>query len=274
VFDNTTYGQEARQLFEDANTLLDSIIQNQWLTAKAVIGLFPANSVGDDIEVYHFNDNNGKIEEDRNDVRHILHHLRQQSKKAEGLPNYSLADFVAPKYSGIKDFIGSFVVSAGFGTDELSKRFEDDHDDYRSILVKALADRLAEALAEKMHELVRRELWGYDPNESLNNEQLIKEKYQGIRPAPGYPACPDHLEKKTLFEMLDIENNIGVELTESLAMYPAASVSGWYFSNPESKYFAVNKIMKDQVEDYAIRKGLSVKDIEQWLSPVLGYETD
>jgi 5-methyltetrahydrofolate--homocysteine methyltransferase len=274
VFENMTYGREARHLFDDANELLDSIIQNQWLTAKATIGLFPANSIGDDIEVYHFNKNSAKIEEDRSNVKYVLHHLRQQNKKADGLPNYCLADFIAPKNSGIKDYIGSFVVSAGFGTNELAKRYEDDQDDYRSILVKALADRLAEALAEKLHEVVRKELWGYEPNESLSNAQLIKEKYRGIRPAPGYPACPDHLEKKTLFDMLEIKNNINVELTESLAMYPAASVSGWYFSNPDSRYFAVNRILKDQVEDYAKRKGMPVKEIEQWLSPILGYETD
>jgi 5-methyltetrahydrofolate--homocysteine methyltransferase len=274
VFDNTTYGQEARHLFNDANELLDSIIKNNWLTAKATIGFFPANSVGEDIEVYHLEQNNGKTREDRNKVNYVLHHLRQQNKKADGLPNYSLADFIAPKHTRIRDYIGSFVVSAGFGTDELAKKFEADHDDYRSILVKALADRLAEALAEKMHEMVRRELWGYDPDEKFSNEQLIREKYQGIRPAPGYPACPDHLEKKTLFDMLNIGNNIGVELTESLAMYPAASISGWYFSNPASRYFAVNRILKDQVEDYARRKAMTVMEVEKWLSPILGYETD
>jgi len=236
--------------------------------------MFPANSVGEDIEVYHFVENNGETIEDRNQVDYVLHHLRQQNKKADGLPNYSLADFIAPKKSNIRDYIGAFVVSAGFGTDELARKFEEDHDDYRSILVKALSDRLAEALAEKMHEMVRQELWGYNPSEKLTNEQLIKEKYQGIRPAPGYPACPDHLEKKTLFDMLKIGDNIGVELTESLAMNPAASVSGWYFSNPSSRYFAVNRILKDQVEDYARRKDMSITEIEKWLSPILGYETD
>jgi 5-methyltetrahydrofolate--homocysteine methyltransferase len=274
VFDNPTYGQEARHLFDDANALLQSVIQNKWLTAKATIGMFPANSVGEDIEVYHFEESNGMVREDRNKVNYVLHHLRQQNKKADGLPNYSLADFIAPKDTGLQDYIGSFVVSAGFGTDELAEKFEADHDDYRSILIKALSDRLAEALAEKMHETVRQKLWGYDPAEQLSNEQLIREKYRGIRPAPGYPACPDHLEKKTLFDMLRIRDNIGVELTESLAMYPAASVSGWYFSNPASRYFAVNRILKDQVVDYARRKEMSVSEIEKWLSPVLGYEID
>jgi 5-methyltetrahydrofolate--homocysteine methyltransferase len=274
IFENNTYGKEARHLFDDANELLESIIQNHELTAKAVVGLFPSNSVGDDIEVYQFSEKDGEFKEERNKVVHVLNHLRQQSKKADGLPNYCLADFIAPKSSGIDDYIGSFAVSTGFGVDALSEMFEADHDDYRSIMVKALADRLAEALAEKMHHLVRTELWGYDSAEKLNNEQLIKEKYHGIRPAPGYPACPDHLEKKTLFKMLDVKNSIGVGLTESLAMYPAASVSGWYFSNPESRYFAVNKILKDQVEDYAERKNMSIEEVEKWLSPVLGYETD
>ncbi|MGD9329426.1 MAG: vitamin B12 dependent-methionine synthase activation domain-containing protein, partial [Cyclobacteriaceae bacterium] len=188
--------------------------------------------------------------------------------------NYSLADFIAPKDSGVEDYIGAFVVSTGFGADKLSEQFEKDHDDYRSIMTKAIADRLAEAFAEKLHELVRSVLWGYAPEEHLENEQLIGEKYQGIRPAPGYPACPDHLEKKTLFKMLDVENNINVGLTESLAMFPAASVSGWYISHPDSRYFAVNKIQKDQVVDYAARKNMPVRDIERWLAPVLGYDPE
>jgi 5-methyltetrahydrofolate--homocysteine methyltransferase len=274
IFENRTYGKEARKLFDDAQVLLKKIIDNKWMIAKAVVGFFPANSLGDDIHLYHLMEKNGSWTADRNQVTHTLHHLRQQTKKADGLPNYSLADFIAPEKSGIDDFIGAFVVSAGFGVDELSTRFEEEHDDYRSILAKALADRLAEAFAEKLHEMVRKDLWGYDSTESLSNEQLIKEKYRGIRPAPGYPACPDHLEKKTLFELLDVQNNIGVGLTESYAMYPAASVSGWYFSDPDARYFAVNKIMKDQVIDYAQRKNLPVEEIERWLSPVLGYETD
>ncbi len=274
IFDNNTYGKEARQLYDDANSLLESIIQHQSLEAKAVMGLFPANSIGDDIEIYSFKENRTSYLEDRHQVKYILHHLRQQSKKADGLPNYSLADFIAPKDSEVEDYIGAFVVSTGFGAEKLSEEFEKDHDDYRSILTKAIADRLAEAFAEKLHEHVRTELWGYAPVEHLDNDQLIKEKYQGIRPAPGYPACPDHLEKKTLFEMLDVENNIKVGLTESLAMFPAASVSGWYISNPESRYFAVNKIQKDQVVNYAERKNMFVGDVEKWLAPVLGYDVD
>ncbi len=274
IFDNNTYGKEAKQLFEDANSLLESIIKNNLLEARAVMGLFPANSTGDNIEIYAFENSKGDYVSDRGHVRHVLYHLRQQSKKADGLPNYSLADFIAPKDSGVEDYIGAFVVSTGFGADKLSERFEQDHDDYRSILTKAIADRLAEAFAEKLHELVRSELWGYASEEHLDNEQLIGEKYQGIRPAPGYPACPDHLEKKTLFKMLDVENNINVGLTESLAMFPAASVSGWYITHPDSRYFAVNKIQKDQVVDYAGRKNMSVKDIERWLSPILGYDPE
>jgi 5-methyltetrahydrofolate--homocysteine methyltransferase len=274
IFDNNTYGKEAKQLFEDANSLLKSIIQDNLLEARAVLGLFPANSIGDDIEVYAFENGAGDYVPDKEQVSHVLHHLRQQSKKAEGLPNYSLADFIAPKDSGVEDYIGAFVVSVGFGVDKLTEKFEKDHDDYRSILTKAIADRLAEAFAEKLHVLVRSELWAYASGEHLNNEQLIKEKYQGIRPAPGYPACPDHLEKKTLFEMLDVENNIDVGLTESLAMFPAASVSGWYISHPESRYFAINKIQRDQVVDYARRKNMPVKDVERWLAPVLGYDSE
>ena len=274
IFDNNTYGKEARQLFDDANKLLESIIKNQWLEAKAVMGLFPANSIGDDIEIYSFENNKVGYTEDRHKVKHMLHHLRQQGKKADGLPNYSLADFIAPKDSGVEDYLGAFVVSTGFGAEKLSEGFEKDHDDYRSILTKAIADRLAEAFAEKLHKLVRTELWGYAPAEHLDSESLIKEKYQGIRPAPGYPACPDHLEKKTMFEMMDVENKINVGLTESMAMFPAASVSGWYISHPDSRYFAVNRIQKDQVVDYARRKNMTVEKIERWLAPVLGYETD
>jgi 5-methyltetrahydrofolate--homocysteine methyltransferase len=274
IFDNNTYGKEAKQLFEDANSLLESIVQNNLLEARAVMGLFPANSTGDDIEIYSFENGNGNYVTDRSHILHILHHLRQQSKKADGLPNYSLADFIAPKDAGVEDYIGAFVVSTGFGADKLSEQFEKDHDDYRSILTKAIADRLAEAFAEKLHQLVRSELWGYASGEHLDNEQLISEKYQGIRPAPGYPACPDHLEKKTLFQMLDVKKNINVGLTESLAMFPAASVSGWYISHPDSRYFAVSKIQKDQVVDYAARKNMPVKDVERWLAPVLGYDTD
>jgi 5-methyltetrahydrofolate--homocysteine methyltransferase len=245
---------------------LKKIIDEKMLTANAVFGFFPANTVNDDdIEIHNtplsFGEGQG--------VR--LHHLRQQNKKAPGQPNFSLADFIAPKESGKQDYIGAFAVSAGFGIDEHVKAFEKDHDDYNSIMLKALADRLAEAFAERLHERVRKEFWGYVKTENLNNEDLIAEKYQGIRPAPGYPACPDHTEKKTLWQLLDVEKNTGIVLTESLAMMPAASVSGWYFAHPESKYFGVGKINKDQVEDYARRKGVTVAEVERWMGSVLGY---
>jgi 5-methyltetrahydrofolate--homocysteine methyltransferase len=201
----------------------------------------------------------------------MLHNLRQQGKKALGTPNLCLTDFIAPKGSGIDDYIGGFAVSAGFGIEKLLEEYHRDLDDYNSILIKALADRLAEAFAECMHERVRREFWGYAKNETLSKEELIREKYQGIRPAPGYPACPDHLEKQTLFKMLNIEENTGIILTESLAMYPAASVSGWYYSNPHSRYFGLGKIEKDQVQDYAERRGMTVEVVEKWLSPILAY---
>jgi len=221
-----------------------------------------------DIEVYQIKDN----KEHRHKIHAVLHHLRQQNKKAQGLPNYSLADFIAPGNVGLADYLGAFVVSTGFGVEEEAKKFEADHDDYNSIMIKALADRLAEAFAERLHERVRKEFWGYDPKEFLTNDELIKEKYTGIRPAPGYPACPDHLEKGTLFNLLEVENNIGVTLTESYAMNPASSVSGWYFSHPDSRYFGINKITRDQVVDYAERTRRTVKEMEKWLSPILAYE--
>ncbi len=259
ILQDEVVGVEATKLFNDAQELLKKIIAEKMLTANAVFGFFPANSIGDDIEVHS------------NQSSVWLHHLRQQNKKAQGQPNFSLADFIAPKQSGKQDYIGAFAVSAGFGIDEHVKRFEQDHDDYNSIMLKALADRLAEAFAERLHERVRKEFWGYVKTENLNNEDLIAEKYQGIRPAPGYPACPDHTEKKTLWQLLDVEKNTGIILTESLAMMPAASVSGFYFAHPDSRYFGVGKINKDQVEDYAKRKGISIEEVERWLSPVLGY---
>jgi 5-methyltetrahydrofolate--homocysteine methyltransferase len=209
--------------------------------------------------------------ENRQLVTTLLHNLRQQNKKAKNLPNFCLSDFIAPKSSGREDYIGAFAVTAGIGAEELARQYEAQHDDYSSIMVKALADRLAEAFAERMHERVRKEFWGYAPDENLDNDALIHEKYVGIRPAPGYPACPDHLEKRTLFQLLHVTENIGLQLTESCAMYPAAAVSGWYYANPEAKYFGLGKIGKDQVEEYAARKGMSVEEIERWLSPVLGY---
>lgn len=261
ILQDEVVGLEAKKLFEDAQQMLDQIICENWLQANAVIGIFPANSVEDDVEVY---DENGS-------VISVFHTLRQQNKKAEGLPNYALADFVAPKQSGIKDYIGAFAVTAGIGIEKQLERFEKEHDDYHSIMLKALADRLAEAFAELMHEKVRKEYWGYAKYESFSNDELIMEKYQGIRPAPGYPACPDHTEKEILFELLEVEKNTGIHLTENFAMYPAASVCGLYFSHKEARYFGLGKISKDQVEDYARRKQKALDDIERWLSPNLNY---
>ncbi|MFN5877582.1 MAG: vitamin B12 dependent-methionine synthase activation domain-containing protein, partial [Flavobacteriales bacterium] len=223
--------------------------------------LFPANAVNDDIYIY--------ADEDRNKVMNIQHTLRQQTRKTEGQPNLALSDFVAPKESGLNDYIGGFAVTTGIGIDEHIERFEKDHDDYSSILLKALADRLAEAFAEKMHEIVRKDLWGYAETEVLTNDQLIKESYRGIRPAPGYPACPDHTEKTGLFKLLDATAITGVSLTESLAMMPASSVSGWYFGHPEAKYFGLGKITEEQVHDLALRKSMTYEVMERWLSSVM-----
>ena len=259
-------GAEAKKLFDDANAMLDDLIAEGKLTAKAVLGLFPANSVGDDIEVY--------TDESRSQVLTRFYNLRQQQKKADGKPNYCLTDFVAPKETGLKDYVGGFAVTAGVGVEELAEKYKAAHDDYNAIMVKALADRLAEAFAELMHERIRREFWGYATDEKLTDQDRIKEKYRGIRPAPGYPASPDHTEKPILFDLLNAPSNADVILTESLAMLPAASVSGLYFSHPESRYFAVGKINRDQVKDYAARKGLSVDEAERWLAPNLGYDPD
>jgi 5-methyltetrahydrofolate--homocysteine methyltransferase len=231
--------------------------------AKGVYGFFPASSVGDDIELYQ--------DLSRRTVLTTIHHLRQQSEKPTGQPNLSLADYVAPKESGRQDYMGAFAVTAGIGLDELCRRFDKDHDDYNSIMAKALADRLAEAFAEFLHKRVRGE-WGYGKKEQLTNEDLIRERYRGIRPAPGYPACPDHTEKRILFDLLSAEKHAGIILTESFAMLPAAAVSGFYFAHPDAKYFAVGKIGKDQVEDYAHRKGMDLRTVERWLSPNLNYE--
>lgn len=257
IFNNEYVGDEARKLYEDANRLLDRIVQEKLLHAKAVVGLFPAVSKGDDIHL-----DNGTV----------LHMLRQQGQKGSGISNISLADFVAPESSGKTDYIGAFAVTAGLNIESLVAAFEKDHDDYHSIMTKAVADRLAEAFAELMHEKTRKELWGYASGEMLNNDQLIDESYSGIRPAPGYPACPDHTEKATLFKLLDVEKNTGIQLTENFAMWPASSVSGWYIAHPESKYFGLGKIYKDQVENYAARKEMPVAVAERWLSPVLGYD--
>lgn len=259
ILEDETVGVEATKLFADAQAMLDKIISERWITANGVVGIWPANSVDDDtLELY--------TDESGTNILTTTFHLRQQLKKASGVPNISLADFIAPKETGIRDYIGGFVVTAGDGIEEHIKRFEDDHDDYNSIMLKALADRLVEAFAEKLHEIVRKEIWGYAKNEDLDNEELIKEKYQGIRPAPGYPACPDHTEKPGLFKLLDAEKNTGVHLTESMAMYPVASVSGWYFAHPQSKYFGLGKIKMDQVEQLAKRKGMKVEEMRCWLS--------
>jgi 5-methyltetrahydrofolate--homocysteine methyltransferase len=264
IFDDKNVGDEAKKLFDDANKLLDKIINEKLLTANGVVGLFPANTVGvDDIEVYS--------DESRSGVKRVLHTIRQQMQKSPGEPNIALADFIAPKENGVEDYIGMFAVTAGIGIEKLVEKFEKDHDDYNSIMIKALADRLAEAFAEHLHELVRKDYWGYASDEKYLNEELIKEKYIGIRPAPGYPAQPDHTEKPIIFSLLDVEKNAGIKLTESLAMYPAASVSGLYFSHPEAKYFTVGKIGKDQVLDYHRRKGKSAEEIERWLSPIINY---
>ncbi|HID49081.1 MAG TPA: methionine synthase, partial [Chromatiales bacterium] len=277
ILDDPDKGEHARQLYADAQAMLRQIVEEKWLRARAVVGLFPANTVGDDdIEVY--------TDESRQTVRTTLHHLRQQTERPPGKPNRCLADFLAPKESGKADYLGAFVVTAGIGIDEHVKRFEAGHDDYRSIMLKALADRLAEAFAEHMHDRVRHINWGYEQgdwspdyglkSENFDGDKLVREDYVGIRPAPGYPACPDHTEKPLLWELLDAEANCGVRLTESYAMWPAASVSGWYFSHPESSYFGVGKINRDQVEDYARRKRMSVAEIERWLAPNLGYEPE
>lgn len=263
IFEDKFVGQEAKKLFDDAQVLLKRIVDEKLLHANGVIGFWPANSVGDDIELY--------TDETRQHVITKIHTLRQQAEKAKDEPYYALADFIAPKDSGIIDYWGGFAVTAGIGCDELVAEFEKDHDDYNSIMAKALADRLAEAFAEKMHELVRKDYWGYAKDENLDNIDLIKEQYQGIRPAPGYPACPDHTEKTTLFELLKAEDNAHMHLTESLAMMPAASVSGFYFAHPQARYFGLGKIGKDQVTDYAHRKGMTIEDAERWLGPNLNY---
>ncbi|HKG32963.1 MAG TPA: methionine synthase [Gemmatimonadales bacterium] len=264
ILEDPTVGAAARSLFRDANALLQRIVDGRLLQANAVFGFFPANSVGDDIELY--------TDDRREQRRTVIHTLRQQMIKPPGRPNLALADFVAPRESGAVDYLGAFAVTAGARIEELLARFEAEHDDYSAILTKALADRLAEAFAELLHQRVRTEFWGYARGESLDNEGLIKERYQGIRPAPGYPACPDHTEKKILFDLLNVEKHAGITLTESFAMMPASSVSGYYFWRRESQYFGVGKIERDQVEDYARRKGLDTAEVERWLAPNLNYE--
>jgi 5-methyltetrahydrofolate--homocysteine methyltransferase len=264
ILDDAVAGEQARELFADARRLLDRIIAEKSIQARGVYGLWPANAAGDDIEVYR--------DDGRDDVIAVFHTLRQQSKKAAGRPNLALSDFIAPRASSVADWVGGFAVTAGIGLDEMVAAFERRHDDYNSIMAKALADRLAEAFAECLHQKVRKELWGYSPDESLDGEALIREKYRGIRPAPGYPAYPDHTEKGVLFDLLDAERRAGIRLTESFAMLPASSVSGLYFSHPDSQYFGVGKIERDQVDDYARRKGIALAFMEKWLSPNLAYE--
>ncbi|MGN6789650.1 MAG: methionine synthase [Rhodanobacteraceae bacterium] len=262
ILSDPVVGAQATELFNDAQKILKQIIDGKWLRAKAVIGFWPVSRVGDDLEL------------NNHDETVMLHHLRQQADKPVERPNLCLADFIAPKETGVQDWIGGFAVTAGLGIEEHLERFHKDNDDYSAIILKALADRMAEALAEWMHREVRTKYWGYAADEALDNEALIAEKYRGIRPAPGYPACPDHTEKATLFKLLDATNNANIELTEGFSMYPAAAVSGWYFSHPESQYFVVGKLTKDQVEDYAKRKGWTLAEAERWLSANLDYDPD
>jgi 5-methyltetrahydrofolate--homocysteine methyltransferase len=265
ILDDDKYGAAARSLFEDAQVLLDHIIEGKWLTANGIIGLWPANSIGDDdIELY--------TDDSRGEQFAMLHTLRQQIARDGDRANTALADFIAPKETGVADYIGGFAVTTGLGEEPHLKRFEEEHDDYSKIMFKALADRLAEAFAEMMHKHVRRQYWGYAADEHLTPAELIGEKYQGIRPAPGYPAQPDHTEKRTLFDLLDAEKEVGIKLTESYAMWPGSSVSGLYFSHPKSHYFGVGKIERDQVSDYAARKGWSLEKCEKWLAPILNYD--
>ena len=264
IFKDDKVGLEAKKLFDDAQVMLDQIIAGRKLTANAVVAFFPAQATEtDDVILYKDKEFSEKLVD--------LHFLRQQNKKAQNLPNFCLSDLIAPASSGKRDYIGMFAVSAGGGIDKLIEKYKSLHDDYSEIMVKALADRMAEAFAELMHERVRKELWGYAESETLPMDEIIKEKYQGIRPAPGYPACPDHTEKQTIFNLLDAGKEAGITLTESFAMFPASSVSGYYFSNAESKYFGLGKIEKDQVKEYAGRKGLSVEEVERWLAPNLAY---
>jgi 5-methyltetrahydrofolate--homocysteine methyltransferase len=262
ILDDAVVGAQARELYRDAQAMLRRIVEEKWLTARAVFGLWPAHGVGDDVVVHT----------DAGDT--MLRFLRQQTDKPADRPDFCLADFIAPHDAGRQDWIGAFAVTAGLGIEPHIARFEADHDDYNAILLKSLADRLAEAFAERLHQRVRCEFWGYATDEALDNDALIAERYRGIRPAPGYPACPEHSEKATLFALLDAERNAGVRLTESFAMYPAAAVSGYYFSHPRSQYFVVGRVSKEQVEDYARRKGVSLQQAERWLASNLDYDPE
>ncbi|OBF94788.1 methionine synthase [Mycobacterium sp. 852002-51152_SCH6134967] len=266
ILNNPATGEAARKLYDDAQEMLDTAIKEKWLTANGVIGFFAANAVGDDVEVY--------TDDTRTEVLTTLHNLRQQGEHREGIPNRSLGDFVAPKDTGLADYVGGFAVTAGLGSQDKIMEFKAALDDYSAILLESVADRLAEAFAERMHQRVRKEFWGYQPDEQLDNDALIGEKYVGIRPAPGYPACPEHTEKATLFNLLDVTKRTGIELTDSMAMWPGAAVSGWYFSHPQSQYFVVGRLAQDQVADYAKRKGWTLKEAERWLAPNLGYNPE
>ena len=266
ILNNPVSGETARKLYDDAQAMLDTLIKEKWLTANGVIGFFPANAVGDDFEVY--------TDETRTEVVTRLRNLRQQGEHRDGIPNRSLGDFIAPKDTGLRDYVGAFAVTTGLGSHVKIDEFKAAHDDYSAILLESLADRLAEAFAERMHQRVRKEFWGFQPDEQLDNEALIAEKYRGIRPAPGYPACPEHTEKVTLWELMDVKERTGIELTESMAMWPGAAVSGWYFSHPQSQYFVVGRMAQDQVADYAKRKGWTLAEAERWLGPNLGYNPE
>ena len=266
ILNNPATGEAARKLYDDAQEMLDTLIKEKWLTANGVIGFFPANAVGDDVEVY--------TDDTRSEVLTRLHNLRQQGEHRAGIPNKSLGDFVAPRDTGLADYVGAFAVTAGLGSQDKIIEFKAALDDYSAILLESIADRLAEAFAERMHQRVRQEFWGYQPDEQLDNEALIGEKYVGIRPAPGYPACPEHTEKMTIWELLDVNARTGIELTESMAMWPGAAVSGWYFSHPQSQYFVVGRLAQDQVADYARRKGWTLREAERWLGPNLGYNPE
>ncbi|WP_242498408.1 methionine synthase [Nocardioides ganghwensis] len=266
ILNNPSSGPAARKLYDDAQEMLDRMVEEKWIRAHGVIGFFAANSVGDDVELY--------LDDDRSRVHATLRHLRQQGQHRAGVPNRALSDFVAPKETGLRDHVGAFAVTAGDGLSERVAAFRAELDDYNAILLESLADRLAEAFAEHLHEQVRKEHWGYAPDEQLDNVGLIKEQYDGIRPAPGYPACPEHTEKQTLWELLDVEQHTGIELTESMAMWPGASVSGFYYSHPQSQYFVVGRLARDQVADYAERKGWTLAEAERWLSPNLGYDPE
>ncbi|UVO12271.1 methionine synthase [Mycobacterium sp. SVM_VP21] len=266
ILNNPASGEAARKLYNDAQQMLDTLIEEKWLTANAVIGFFPANAVGDDVEVY--------TDETRTEVLTMFHNLRQQGEHRAGIPNRSLGDYIAPKETGLADYIGAFAVTAGLGSGEKIAEFKADLDDYSAILLESVADRLAEAFAERMHQRVRKEFWGFQPDEQLDNDALIAEKYQGIRPAPGYPACPEHTEKATIWTLMDVHERTGIELTESMAMWPGAAVSGLYFSHPQSQYFVIGRLAQDQVADYAKRKGWTLSEAERWLAPNLGYNPE